>query len=106
VDEAHANVVEKLVGILEARLEQPRTRLRSMKARLPGSRFFAAAIAVLLFAGGCSRRVPPRYIVLITIDTLRDDHVGVDRGGKPLTPALDAIAADGIRYTDAEYQFP
>jgi len=75
--------------------------LRNMKARRPVSRLFVAAMAALLAASGCSRSDAPRHVVLITIDTLRDDHVGVDRGGKPLTPSLDRIAADGIRYTDA-----
>jgi len=35
---------------------------------------------VLAVAGGCQRATPPptaRHLVLVTIDTLRADHVGV-----------------------------
>ena len=40
-------------------------------------------------------------VLLITLDTTRNDYVG-PRGGAPsLTPALDALAARGIRYTRA-----
>jgi arylsulfatase A-like enzyme len=47
----------------------------------------------------CERR-PPRQVVLITIDTLRADHVGTSRYGARLTPALDRLAADAVRYSD------
>lgn len=53
----------------------------------------------------CSKPVgppsPPPNIVLITIDTLRADRVG--RG---LTPALDALARDGVTFTDARAAVP
>jgi len=49
----------------------------------------------------------PPNIVLITVESLRTDHVGV-YGGKshsrpevPLTPALDALAKEGVLYEDA-----
>jgi len=47
-----------------------------------------------------ARKFPPD-VFLVTIDTLRADHVGC-YGYKPIeTPALDALAADGIRFTEA-----
>jgi arylsulfatase A-like enzyme len=58
-------------------------------------------LLVLIASGlGCAR--PPSRVVLITIDTLRADHVG-PRGttGASLTPSLDALARDGVSYADA-----
>ncbi|GAF82716.1 unnamed protein product, partial [marine sediment metagenome] len=45
-------------------------------------------------------------VVLITLDTLRSDHVGCYgyRGVK--TPALDALAASGVRFADAVTPVP
>jgi choline-sulfatase len=40
-------------------------------------------------------------VYLITIDTLRADHVGCYGYKQVETPALDALAADGIRFTEA-----
>lgn len=40
-------------------------------------------------------------VYLITIDTLRADHVGCYGYKQVETPALDALAADGIRFTQA-----
>src|SRR5581483_10713013 len=40
-------------------------------------------------------------IYLITIDTLRADHVHCYGNAKVETPALDALAADGIRFSQA-----
>ena len=40
-------------------------------------------------------------VYLITIDTLRADHVGCYGYKQVETPALDALAADGVRFTEA-----
>jgi len=40
-------------------------------------------------------------VFLITIDTLRADHVGCYGYKQIETPALDALAADGVRFTQA-----
>jgi arylsulfatase A-like enzyme/thioredoxin-like negative regulator of GroEL len=40
-------------------------------------------------------------ILLITIDTLRTDRVGAFGGRPGLTPTLDRLAADGVRFTRA-----
>ena len=53
---------------------------------------------------GCSSSPPPAQkpnVLLITIDTLRADRVG--RG---LTPAIDALAARGVRFTNARATAP
>ncbi|MCE9636377.1 MAG: sulfatase-like hydrolase/transferase [Planctomycetes bacterium] len=62
-----------------------------------------AGLAVLAWV----LRIPPgpRSVVLITIDTLRDDRVGPRGAGAALlpslTPALDALAARGTRFDQA-----
>jgi choline-sulfatase len=40
-------------------------------------------------------------VYLITIDTLRADHIGCYGYKQVETPALDALAADGVRFTEA-----
>ena len=72
---------------------------------------FAALAAVLIAAAVAMLRKPPAPgapasdvrpdIVLITIDTLRADRVG--RG---LTPAIDAIAGRGARFSNARSPVP
>jgi len=44
-------------------------------------------------------------VLLVTIDTLRADRVGASAGG-PLTPTLDALAARGVRFTQAHAHAP
>ncbi len=57
------------------------------------------AFALPLMLAGCHAS-PRRAVVLVTIDTLRADHVGATRDGVALTPGLDAFARDALRYTD------
>jgi choline-sulfatase len=57
-------------------------------------------------SGQTSARKPPSGtflpdVYLITIDTLRADHVGCYGYKQVETPALDALAADGVRFTQA-----
>jgi arylsulfatase A-like enzyme len=44
---------------------------------------------------------PARNLLLITIDTLRADHVGAYGYRRARTPALDALAARGVRFDHA-----
>lgn len=47
-------------------------------------------------------RAPKRFnVVLISIDSLRYDHVGCYGYDKPTTPAIDALAARGARFATA-----
>jgi len=72
-----------------------------------------AALAVALATGGCGDPEPlPRVstIVLVTVDTLRRDHVSayVPAGGtvEVATPEMDALARRGLRFHDARTPAP
>jgi choline-sulfatase len=52
-------------------------------------------------ASSASAKTPPPDIFLITIDTLRADHVHCYGYTNGSTPALDALAKDGLRFTQA-----
>jgi arylsulfatase A-like enzyme/Flp pilus assembly protein TadD len=83
---------------------------RSVPGR--GRAWLVAGIAVVaLVAAGValmrSRRVPPRpNVLLITIDTLRADHLGCYGDAGAATPVLDALAARGVRFATAIAQAP
>src|SRR3954470_8639102 len=60
--------------------------------------------ALVLSLAGCGRAPQPAAkpnVLLITIDTLRADRIG--RG---LTPSIDALAARGVRFTNARATAP
>ena len=65
-----------------------------------------SALVVLLLLAACNRAAAPAPIrrpnvLLITIDTLR-----ADRLGRGLTPAIDGLAARGVRFTAARSTVP
>jgi choline-sulfatase len=73
------------------------------------------ALLSIVFAGfvaGCARTPPPqspavpRHLVLITIDTLRADRLGVYGAVGVATPRLDAIARAGVMARDASAHVP
>ena len=66
----------------------------------------APVACLVLVAAACTGSTPPPAptrpnVLLITIDTLR-----ADRLGRGLTPAIDALAASGVRYTNARATAP
>ncbi len=67
-------------------------------SRLPSAREWAAALTLLSLS--CSPG-PPRHLLLITIDTLRPDHLGSYGYTRPTSPALDRLAAEGIVFERA-----
>lgn len=67
------------------------------------------ALAVLALAGGASGCGPdpaPTSLVLVTIDTLRADAVGVYGGGSAATPVIDRLAREGVLFEDAVAPMP
>ena len=71
-----------------------------------------AIVIVLLGAVGgwwwISRPKPSRHanLILITIDTLRADHVGAYGSTTGATPTLDALAESGVRFDQAQTAVP
>jgi choline-sulfatase len=83
----------------------PESRRRQSKKTL-----VAALLAALSGAPACSPSPPPpvttaRHLVLVTIDTLRADRVGV-YSGVDLTPRLDRIARAGAYAANAMAHVP
>lgn len=85
------------------------------------SRWILVLAVVVLCGPACSRKALDRQnaglrpgslarsnLLLVTIDTLRADHVGAYAGGArtSVTPTLDALAARGIRFTHAYAHAP
>jgi arylsulfatase A-like enzyme/Tfp pilus assembly protein PilF len=67
-------------------------------------RWLAVAAATGLRAQPQPARPP--NVLLITLDTVRADHVGAYGYTKGSTPALDRLARDGVRFADATSQAP
>ena len=59
-------------------------------------------LAIFLFVlGSCDARPAGpkvRHVVLITLDTTRADHLGCYGNTTAQTPALDQLAAEGVRF--------
>jgi arylsulfatase A-like enzyme/Flp pilus assembly protein TadD len=66
---------------------------------------FAAGLLAACFAGswltGCRRPAARPNVLVITIDTLRADHLGAYGYRLAHTPSLDRLAAEGVRCADA-----
>jgi choline-sulfatase len=62
--------------------------------------FIITVMPALLLGQAAPRKSPPN-VFLITLDTLRADHVHCYGYEKIQTPALDALARDGTRFTQA-----
>ncbi len=60
-----------------------------------------ALLQTAVWAQTSAPKNSPPDVYLITIDTLRADHVGCYGYNQVETPALDALAADGVRFTEA-----
>src|SRR4051812_14354279 len=71
----------------------------------------AAAVVIALAAATAACRAPHpaapvRNLLLITIDTLRADHVGAYGAATGATPAIDALARAGVRFDQAQTAVP
>ena len=64
-----------------------------------------ALIFVLLIAGCARERARPN-VLLITLDTTRADRLGCYGGRAGITPSIDAIAASGVRFAQADSPVP
>ena len=75
--------------------------------RRPGRWAVVAALAAC-FTPGCAKRSPevPPSVLLVTIDTLRADRVGVYGSPAGLTPSLDRLAQRGWVFEDVVAAVP
>lgn len=75
----------------------------------PPSMLPVSLLLAALALGACSPATPPptaaarpaKNLVLITIDTLRADHVGAYGYGRARTPAMDRLAREGVQFDEA-----
>jgi arylsulfatase A-like enzyme len=92
-------------------------RVARRRPRLPGGSAGLLVILLALLSGACQpspadpdpevEPLPPRSnIVLITIDTLRADHVSSYGYPRQTTPMIDRLAASGVRFDQASSQWP
>jgi arylsulfatase A-like enzyme len=58
------------------------------------------AVTLLLLGAGCRDQGPPN-LVLISIDSLRADRLGCYGAERDTSPAIDRLAADGMRFETA-----
>jgi choline-sulfatase len=69
--------------------------------RVLGALIGLHVLVILCAASSVPTNTPPPDIFLITIDTLRADHVHCYGYANGATPAMDALAKDGVRFTEA-----
>lgn len=92
-------------------ISNPRTSRRGL---VPAA---SAALAVALVLAGCGRRegtgaavekkpVTRPNILLLTVDTLRADHLSAWGNPRPTSPILDRMAAEGVRFSTARVHRP
>ncbi len=63
-------------------------------------------LALLLGACGADRPRAPKHVFLITIDTLRSDHMSVYGYPRVTSPRIQALADDGVLFERAIAQWP
>ncbi|MBV8199321.1 MAG: sulfatase-like hydrolase/transferase, partial [Acidobacteria bacterium] len=73
---------------------------RRRRLMQPAPATVALLLAAALASAGCGRRHPPN-LLLVTLDTTRADHLGCYGFGLARTPAIDRLAAEGVRCADA-----
>ena len=65
----------------------------------------ATSLTLACLACG-SREERPRLVVLVSIDTLRADHLGLYGYGRPTSPVLDALALESTVFDEAMSSSP
>ncbi|MBI1850375.1 MAG: sulfatase [Planctomycetes bacterium] len=76
-------------------------RLRSLRYRA------TAAVALSAVIGGCGRRVAETpNVILVTVDTLRRDHLDLYGYARSTAPNVTALAREGVTFDDAVTPLP
>jgi arylsulfatase A-like enzyme len=66
-----------------------------------GARALSWLVCALALGACAPQAAPPRNLLLISIDTLRPDHLGVYGYPRPTSPRLDAFARDAVVFERA-----
>jgi arylsulfatase A-like enzyme len=69
----------------------------------------AAALPANLWLNGCGKKrrgVKPSNVIMISIDTLRADHLGCYMYHRPTSPVLDEFASQGLLFENAATPCP
>ncbi|HZP48179.1 MAG TPA: sulfatase-like hydrolase/transferase [Vicinamibacterales bacterium] len=66
----------------------------------------SAIAALIVLAASARAQTTSPNVLLITIDTVRADHVGAYGAATGATPAIDRLAREGVRFADATSQAP
>jgi arylsulfatase A-like enzyme len=76
-----------------------RTLLRgAVRSKLCSFGLWTVAVFASAALGGCSAEPDSRSVILITIDTLRADHLSIGGNAVMTSPSLDAFARRGTRF--------
>ncbi len=70
--------------------------------------FIALLLGALSLAAGCGKgkEAGNPNLVLVTLDTVRADHLGCYGDRDAVTPSLDRLAAEGLRFSSASSAVP
>ena len=74
--------------------------------QLPRSLAVCGAAVLLFGLLGCRAAEPPRHLILVTVDTLRADHMSLYGYGRETTPFLETLASGGVTFDRAIAQWP
>src|SRR5687768_11530190 len=79
---------------------------RCIECRRMGMNFRVSALAVVAVVMASIAQTPRSNVLLVTIDTLRADRVGAYGAKAAVTPTLDVLAREGVRFADAVAHVP
>jgi len=89
------------------REEYPRIERQLALLEARGLSFFAGAPARARSEEAIALRgAPPRHVLLISVDTLRADHLGLYGYARPTSPTIDALGAQGLVFERASSTAP
>jgi arylsulfatase A-like enzyme len=81
-------------------------RRKFLKLLFASGLALSGASAVPAFLSGCRGRTKRPNVILISIDTLRADHLGCYGYAKDTTPSLDNFAGEGVQFQRVICPFP